>query len=71
MKAKFFSTRAINYTQQKTTHPSGLTSENEINGWLQENPGLKVVAIKQSTGGSSFWSGAHIFISIWYEEEKT
>ena len=68
MKTKFFSSRAINYSQQKSL--SGLTLENEINGWLQENPGLKVVDIKQSTGGSSFWSGAHIFISIWYEKQE-
>jgi hypothetical protein len=70
MKTKFFSSRAINYSQQKTSNPSSLTLENEINRWLQENPGLKIVDIKQSTGGSSFWSGAHIFISIWYEKQE-
>jgi len=41
--------------------------ENEINAWLQQNPSIKVVEIKQSPGGESL-SQPLFFISVWYEK---
>ena len=69
MKTKFFSSPANKYYDQKVTFPTGSTLEDKVNVWLKENPDVKVVHVKQSTGGSSFWSVAHVFISVWYEEE--
>jgi hypothetical protein len=70
MKAKFFSTTTNNYRQQKAAHPPSPTLEDEVNAWLQENPNVRVVHIKQSAGGSSFWSVGDVFVSVWYEEEE-
>ena len=44
-----------------------LDLENEINVWLEENPTIKVVDIKQSASGGSF-NPPTLFISLWYEE---
>jgi hypothetical protein len=41
--------------------------EDEINAWLSENPGIKIVDIKQSSSGGSFGSSLW-FVSVWYEE---
>ena len=43
--------------------------ESEINSWLQQNPGIKVVDIKQSASGGSFADSMWL-ISVWYEESK-
>jgi len=41
--------------------------ESEINRWLSQHPGIKIVDIRQSASGGSF--GASLWlISIWYEE---
>ncbi|MGC8666875.1 MAG: hypothetical protein ACP5VE_02000 [Chthonomonadales bacterium] len=51
----------------------GLTGKNahgfeaEINAWLRNNPGIKVVDIKQSASGGSL-AGSLWLISVWYEE---
>jgi hypothetical protein len=46
------------------------TLEDQINAWLSENPGIRIVDIKQSASGGSF--GASLwFVSIWYEESAT
>jgi hypothetical protein len=70
MKAKFFSATANNYSDQKAAYPPGSTLEDEVNAWLLESPSVKVIHIKQSTGGSSFWSAGHVFVSVWYEGEE-
>jgi hypothetical protein len=41
--------------------------EDEVNAWLLQNPGIKVVDIKQSTSGGSYMSSMWL-ISVWYEE---
>ena len=41
--------------------------ENEINAWLQQNPKIKVIDIKQSASGGSFAPSLWL-ISVWYEE---
>jgi hypothetical protein len=70
MKAKFFSTTTNNYRQEGAYPPGPTTLEDVVNAWLQENPNVRVVHIKQSAGGSSFWSVGHVFVSVWYEEEE-
>jgi hypothetical protein len=41
--------------------------EDEINAWLSENQRIKIVDIKQSGSGGSFF-GSLWFVSVWYEE---
>ena len=42
--------------------------EREINAWLNANPEIKIIDIKQSSCGGSV-EPSKIFISIWYEVE--
>jgi len=44
--------------------------ENEINAWLSENPRIKIIDIKQSSSGGSFFGGLW-FVSVWYEESAS
>jgi len=41
--------------------------QDEINAWLEANPAIKIITIKQSATGGSF-NKAPLFFSIWYEE---
>jgi hypothetical protein len=41
--------------------------EDQINAWLGANPRIKIMDIKQSNGGGSFFGGLW-FVSVWYEE---
>lgn len=43
--------------------------EVEINAWLQQNPKIKVVDVKQSASGGSFASSLWL-ISVWYDEAE-
>ena len=63
MKVKLFS--KDNPLAQKGKNQ--LDFENEINEWLEKNPSIKVINIKQSVSGGSF-SYSQWFISVWYEE---
>ena len=42
--------------------------EVEINAWLQQHSGIRVLGIKQSASGGSF-AGSLWLISVWYEED--
>ena len=42
--------------------------QDEINAWLGENPRIKIIDIKQSSSGGSFFGGGLWFVSVWYEE---
>ena len=44
-----------------------LDLEKEINNWLEEHPSIKIVKIRQSSNGGSFYA-TNLFISVWYEE---
>jgi len=44
-----------------------LELENDINTWLEENPNIKIIDIKQSSNGGSMQNTKLIF-SIWYEQ---
>ncbi len=44
--------------------------ESEVETWLQQNPSIDVIHIKQSSNGGS-WNGTKIFISVWYEESAS
>jgi len=39
--------------------------EHEVNAWLEQNPNINVVNIKQSASGGSF-SPTSLSISVWY-----
>jgi hypothetical protein len=41
--------------------------EDEVNIWLAENPGIRIVHITQSSNGGSF-DTSKVFLSIWYED---
>ncbi len=41
--------------------------EREINAWLGQNPGIKIIDIKQSSNGGSM-ANTKVFISVWYEQ---
>jgi hypothetical protein len=43
-----------------------LDLENDINSWLNENPDIKIIDIKQSSNGGSM-QNTKLFFSIWYE----
>jgi hypothetical protein len=38
----------------------------QIDQWLKDNPGIKVIHIKQSSAGGS-WGPIQLFMSVWYE----
>jgi hypothetical protein len=42
--------------------------EAEINTWLDQNPGIKVVNIKQSVISRLGFGSVGIITSVWYEE---
>ena len=41
--------------------------QEEINTWLEEHPGIKIIDIKRSASGGSLHV-SKLFISVWYEE---
>jgi hypothetical protein len=63
MKVKMFSKRDSVWKRQGVA-PASL--EGEINVWLEGEPEIKVVDIKQTSCGGSFEAGQHL-ISVWYE----
>ena len=42
--------------------------EGEINAWLKENPGIRIVQIKQSSNGGSL-DPSKLWVSILYEPD--
>lgn len=40
--------------------------EDELNAWLSQNSGVKIVEIKQSVAGGS-WGPSRWLVSVWYE----
>ena len=62
MKVKMFCKRDSLWTKPKAA-PS---LEGEINAWLESEPGIKVVDIKQTSCGGSADPAKHL-ISVWYE----
>ena len=61
MKTKLFG--KIN-TEKKRLNVLDL--EDEINSWLEKNPDIKIIDIKQSSNGGSMYH-TKLFFSIWYE----
>jgi len=56
MKMKLFSSFTMNKAD----------IEARINAWLEQNPDVKVMDIKQSCY-YSFWGASPLFITVWYE----
>jgi len=44
-----------------------LDLEKDVNSWLEQNPKIRIIDIKQSSNGGS-WATTKLFISVWYEE---
>ena len=67
MKTKIF---AISEGYFRKISKAALSLEREINVWLNANPGIKIVDIKQSSCGGSAEPSKTI-VSIWYEPESS
>ena len=65
MKTKIFATSGGYFRRISKT---ALYLQEEINAWLNANPGIKIIDIKQSACGGSA-DPSKIIISIWYEPE--
>ena len=65
MQIKIFS-RCGGYFTKSSKESSQL--EQDVNTWLESNPKIKILDIKQSSCGGSLEPAKHI-ISIWYEKE--
>jgi hypothetical protein len=63
MKVKIFA-KCGGYFSKSSKISSHL--EQEINAWLESNPKIKIIDIKQSSCGGSLEPEKHI-ISIWHE----
>ena len=63
MKVKMFSKRDTYFGKYEKVAAS---LEGEINVWLESEPEIKVVDIKQTSCGGSLEPGQHL-ISVWYE----
>lgn len=63
MRVKFFM-RGGYVGSYKPEHHREL--EDEVNAWLERNPGIKVIDIKQSASGGS-WAKPQLFIAVLYE----
>ena len=62
MKAKVFSIYGRYFGKSNIA----ASLEGEINVWLESEPGIKVVDIKQTSCGGSLEPGQHL-VSVWYE----
>ena len=67
MKTKIF---AISEGYFRKISKAALSLESEINVWLNANPGIKIIDIKQSSCGGSAEPSKTI-VSIWYEPESS
>jgi hypothetical protein len=41
--------------------------EDEVNAWLTEHPGIRIIHVTQSSNGGSF-DTTKVMMSVWYEE---
>ena len=41
--------------------------ENDVNAWLEQNPSIRIIDVRQSSNGGSM-ANTKVFISVWYEE---
>lgn len=66
MKTKIF---AISQGYFRTLSKAALSLEMQINIWLNTNPGIKIIDIKQSSRGGGSLEPSKTIVSIWYEPE--
>lgn len=62
MRVKLFSKKEGYFKKNST---ASTEFEQEINSWLQANPSIKIIEIKQSSSGGSLEPAIHL-ISVWY-----
>ncbi|MGA7838286.1 MAG: hypothetical protein WB996_09985 [Ignavibacteriaceae bacterium] len=65
MKVKIFRVTGQSLFNRKTL-TTGEILENQVNDWLANNTGLKIIKIKQSCCGGSLEPSITL-ISVWYE----
>ncbi|MBT4154357.1 MAG: hypothetical protein ACKVH5_01090 [Fidelibacterota bacterium] len=63
MKVKLFSKCGKYFGKSNTAD----RLEEDVNLWLENQSGIKIVEIKQSSCGGSMEPGQHL-ISVWYDE---
>ena len=63
MRVKMFSRVGWTGSYKPENH---LELENEVNAWLEQNPTIKIVDIKQSACGGS-WAKPQFFLTVVYE----
>jgi hypothetical protein len=44
-----------------------LELEDEVNAWLKQHPGIKIIDIRQCASGGSL-QDTKLYISVWYED---
>ena len=62
MKMKLF---GITNKKKKEVDVSDL--EKDVNAWMQQNPSIRIIDVRQSSNGGSM-ANTKVFISVWYEE---
>ena len=68
MKVKLFGKAAVRVKKEPSRCGlEVLDLEKEINAWLEQNPSVKIIDVKQSSNGGSF-GNTKLFLSVWYEE---
>ena len=67
MKVKFFTTSTWRGPIW-AKHDPVAALEQAVNGWLTENPAVRVVTVHQSATGGSM-NHATLLISVWYEPD--
>lgn len=65
MKVKIFSKSGSILSQESKVLAN---LEQEINSWLESNPDIKILDIKQSSCGGSLETAKHL-ITVWYETD--
>ena len=60
MKMKLFSSFTMNKADIETS----------INAWLDQNPGVRMLHVGQSSY-YSFWGASPLFVTVWYEPAES
>lgn len=70
MRVKFFAFKS-NLMADNRSNTGSFPSENAVNEWLANNPGIRIVEIRQSICQMSNDNFATTLITLWYEGGPT
>ncbi len=65
MRVKIFAKQGSFFRRYST---SSSELQREMNAWLEVNPGVRIIDIKQTSAGGSL-EPSQTMISVWYERE--